>query len=280
MNNYYVYVYWRLDTNEPFYVGKGKEERWKDLRRKYNNHFINIINKYPTIVVIEKDNLTEEEAFYWEEEIIRQLVFEYGFSIDIRGCNSNDHYCHLVNKTWGGEGVSGYNPLENKTKEEIKEWKEKISEANRGRNHPNYGKNHSYETRNKIRTSLIGKHHTKESKEKMSVARKGEKNPNYGKHHSYETKNKISNANKGKYIGKNNPSARSVICLTTKRIFLTVKDASEYYKCNRVSISFCCKKKYKTAGKLLNGTPLIWRYINWEHDKKYRVKNRKLSNNK
>ena len=26
-NEYYVYIYWRLDTNEPFYVGKGKNNR-------------------------------------------------------------------------------------------------------------------------------------------------------------------------------------------------------------------------------------------------------------
>ena len=64
-NDYYVYIYWRLDTNEPLYVGKGKGRRWKRLNR--NKHFNRIINKYPVSVTIEKDNLTENEAFYWEE---------------------------------------------------------------------------------------------------------------------------------------------------------------------------------------------------------------------
>ena len=36
MNNYYVYIYWRLDTNEPFYVGKGKGDRWRYLTWKHN----------------------------------------------------------------------------------------------------------------------------------------------------------------------------------------------------------------------------------------------------
>ena len=31
MNKYYVYIYWRLDINEPFYIGKGKNNRWKVL---------------------------------------------------------------------------------------------------------------------------------------------------------------------------------------------------------------------------------------------------------
>ena len=82
MNDYYIYIYWRLDTNEPFYVGKGCKNRWRDFRKRSKN-FNNIINKFPFTVVIEKDNLTESEAFYWEEKIIEELVFEYGFSIDI-----------------------------------------------------------------------------------------------------------------------------------------------------------------------------------------------------
>ena len=31
-NKYYVYEWIRLDTNEPFYVGKGCDDRWKDLK--------------------------------------------------------------------------------------------------------------------------------------------------------------------------------------------------------------------------------------------------------
>ena len=33
-NNYYVYEWIRLDTNEPFYVGKGKGIRWKSFDRR------------------------------------------------------------------------------------------------------------------------------------------------------------------------------------------------------------------------------------------------------
>lgn len=30
MRDYYIYIYYRLDTNEPFYIGKGRKNRWKD----------------------------------------------------------------------------------------------------------------------------------------------------------------------------------------------------------------------------------------------------------
>lgn len=140
MNNYYVYIYWRLDTNEPFYIGKGHDNRWKDTRREYNKHFMNIINKHLIAVTIEMNNLTEEQAFYWEEKIIETLVFEYGFSIDIPNNRSNNHYRHLVNMTWGGEGASGHNPWENKTESEKDEIKKKIRMAS---------KNCSIETRKK-----------------------------------------------------------------------------------------------------------------------------------
>lgn len=296
-NDYYVYIYYRLDTNEPFYVGKGKGDRWKRLDREHNKHFMRIINKISIAVVIEKVNLTEDEAFYWEEEIIKQLVFEYGFSIDIPNNRSNDHYCHLVNKTWGGEGASGHNSWENMTKEEKNERSEKMS-----KNNPKYWKNkhHSEETKRKLSENNAryweGKHHTKETKKKISEANKGkligENNPNYNKPRSQEIKNKISKTKKesGIHKGKNNPmygkhgkdnkNSKSVICVTTKRIFYSIKEASKYYKCDGASIVHCCqgfrikkgkKVRVKSAGKLPDGTPLVWRKLVWNHNKIYRI---------
>ena len=43
-NKYYIYEWIRLDTNEPFYVGKGKGRRWNTLTRG-NNKYFNNINK-------------------------------------------------------------------------------------------------------------------------------------------------------------------------------------------------------------------------------------------
>lgn len=279
INDYYVYIYYRLDTNEPFYIGKGHGVRWKDFGRR-NEHFMNIVNTIPTIVVIEKDNLTENEAFYWEEEIIRRLVFEYGFSIEIKGCNSDNHYCHLTNQTWGGEGLS--RPLSDehkqllrnlrtgsklsketrkkmsKTQKEVQnrpEIKKRKSEASSGENNPMYGKNpYDYMSEE-----------TKENLRKIkSENSSGKKNPMYGKSHSEKTKRKISNTRKEKEIGKgkNNPNARKVICVTTGEIFDCMADASKHYDIKYSSyISACCRGEKKYAGKLPDGTLLVWMYL-------------------
>ena len=263
--SYYVYVYIRLDTNEPFYVGKGSKDRWNDLYQR-NKHFNNIVNSIPISVVIEKDNLTEKQAFYWEEKIINELVFDYGFSIDIPNNRSNNHYCHLVNQTWGGEGASGHNAFENKTEKEMfeisrkiskkvkgrvlsQETKQKLSELNTGENNPMYGKHHSEETRKKMSNAQKGKSKTEEHKRKMSESKKG--------------KNK----------GKDNLNARSVICITTHEIFETITAGAKKYNLkNPCSISECCRKRKKSAGKLSDGTKLVWKYLKWNHGMIYRVK--------
>ena len=112
----------------------------------------------------------------------------------------------------------------------------------------------------------------------------GEKHPMYGKHLPEEHRRKISKALKGKTIteetrqkfrevnrGKNNPKAHSTICITTGKIFFTLKEAAEYYNASRSSISLCCQGKKKSAGKLPDGTKLVWRYVNYKHNKTYRV---------
>ena len=310
MNNYYVYIYWRLDTNEPFYIGKGKGYRWNQLCNR-SEHFINIINKYPIVCEIIKDNLTEEQALGIECWIINELVFEYGFSIDIPNNRSNEKGYHLVNATWGGEGTSGHNPYDSKTKEEIEEWRRKNSEAHKGLQVGEkngmygkgylvsgeksywYGKHHTEESKIKLRIANLGKHLTDETKQKISENNhwkckkrpehsermKGKNNPMYEKnpwdYMSEETKKEKSKKMSERMSGKNSPRAKSVICLTTKRIFLTVKEGAKYYKIKGdANVSKCCKGELKSAGKLPNGTKLVWRYLVWNHNRKYYIKER------
>ena len=52
-----------------------------------------------------------------------------------------------------------------------------------------------------------------------------------------------------------------VVCLTTKEIFNSLRDASNKYNVGSPSISACCSDdKKKSAGKLPDGTKLIWMY--------------------
>ena len=83
----------------------------------------------------------------------------------------------------------------------------------------------------------------------------------YGKHHTEESKKKMSEVKKDKYIGKNNPRARSVICITTYKIFFTAKDGANFYNIRRESVKDCCGNRQKSAGKLSDGTKLIWMYL-------------------
>jgi hypothetical protein len=103
---YYVYTHIRLDTNEPFYVGKGKN------RRAYSFHPVHR-NKYWTKiylkcnknikVILEKENLTEEEALR-EEINITNKYLDLGYKL-----------CHICNP--GSKGSSGHTKSE-----EWKKW--------------------------------------------------------------------------------------------------------------------------------------------------------------
>ena len=85
---------------------------------------------------------------------------------------------------------------------------------------------------------------------------------------NYSVKLSRDKANK-KNSGKNNKNSKKVICITTKRIFDNASLGAKYYNINRRCITNCCNKSQKYAGKLKNGTKLVWRYIKWNHDRKY-----------
>ncbi len=166
-NKYYVYEWIRLDTNEPFYVGKGCGDRWRNLYRDYNPRFMNIINKVPVAVSILINNLTEKESFDFECYYIWLYKDIIGYDI----CNINE----------GGEGQS------------------LCGEANGF-----YGKHHSEETKKLLSEQHKGMTYSQETKNKLSAMRKGEGNamwgrrgelsPHWGKKYSEERKNNISKA--------------------------------------------------------------------------------------
>ena len=58
------------------------------------------------------------------------------------------------------------------------------------------------------------------------------------------------------------PRYRQVMCVTTGEVFNTIKDAVKKYKVHSTNISQCCRGNVKHTGKLPDGTPLEWRYIN------------------
>ena len=54
---------------------------------------------------------------------------------------------------------------------------------------------------------------------------------------------------------------RKVICITTNKVFNSIKEAGKYYGlCEGSNIGAACKGKRRTVGKLSDGTPLKWMY--------------------
>ena len=265
-NNYCVYIH--ISPNNKKYIGltcQKPEYRWHSDGSGYkgNNYFWNAINKYSwdnfKHIIVAK-GLTKEEAKWLEMKLIEEWD----------SVNPNKGYNILS----GGQTNEGKNnPMFEKYHTE--ETKEKMSENHwdcSGKNNPMFGKKHTEETKEKMSKVKSGKQLSEETKEKISKAKSGENNPMFGEHHTEETKQKISKNRKGKLVGKNHPNAESIICITTIKIFYTIKEGAEYYNLDNSSIVKCCKRKIKTCGKLKDGTPLVWRYLTWKHNKKYRIK--------
>ena len=136
---FYVYMYLREDGT-PYYIGKGSGKRaWDNSSRSF---------KRPTDesrIAIHTDNLTEDQAFSLEIE----LIAEYGRKDNGTGI--------LRNLTDGGEGHTG-------AKTDVH--KKKISDALRGRK----GTKHSEESRRKLSESLTGRRLSEEHKRKIGRA--------------------------------------------------------------------------------------------------------------
>lgn len=122
---YYVYVHYRNDNGQPFYVGVGKKPSvFRQPNREYLRayaktsrtlHWKNIVKKYGyTIEIIVENIPSVDEAFSKEKEMIAL----YGRIID-GGL--------LCNYTMGGEGAFGRVCSE--------ESKKRIGNANRGKKH-------------------------------------------------------------------------------------------------------------------------------------------------
>ena len=96
--------------------------------------------------------------------------------------------------------------------------------------------------------------------EANKISMKGKKT-HLGIKHTDETKNKISFKNKGKLAYSKNPKAKRVKCITTGEVFGCIKEAAEKYNVTPQCIRKCCRGEYKTSGKLVDGTRLVWEFL-------------------
>ena len=50
---YYVYAWYIKSTNEVFHVGKGKNNRYLDIKTHRNQYFINVVSKHKYLSTLE-----------------------------------------------------------------------------------------------------------------------------------------------------------------------------------------------------------------------------------
>ena len=199
-----VYQHRRLDTNDVFYIGIGKNIKRAYNTNKRNCFWKSIVAKTDFIVEILYDNIEWSEAVCWEEHYINNF-----------GRRNKNPKGTLCNLTDGGEGVPGYF-----TEDIKKEWSEKYSGSNNpmfgkyGSDHPAYG-SPGYWLGKKQPQKLIEKRIASsigQLRPKQSAALKGrftgDKNPMFGK--------KLPNHSK-RMKGINNPDWKGYIEVFDKK---------------------------------------------------------------
>lgn len=83
----------------------------------------------------------------------------------------------------------------------------------------------------------------------------------YNKSSKEDIQLKIDNANKPIKRTHENIILRKVLCITTSKKFESIVEANEFYNISQGSINKCCSGILKSAGKLEDGTRLVWRYL-------------------
>lgn len=229
---YYVYVYY--DGEVPIYVGKGKNNRYKEhlsrcfKKKRGSNPFYDKLRKilnsggFPKIEII-KEGMTEDEALRLE----REKEQEFGTILNKTGTLLNVAQCGNKNPVLVGEK----NPMFGKSI--FDEWEKKYDKNELEKKIKEYSLNMSI--------SLSGKTHTKETKEKQSKKRKEyfekiseeekerrSKNisNSFTKERREELRMKMIERNK-KSSGENSPRSRK--CIIEGNIYNSIKEVQEKY---------------------------------------------------
>lgn len=244
---YYVYQHIRMDTQSPFYIGKGKGDRAAS-RHSRNPHWRNIARKHGVSVEIVASGLDEELAFLAEVELIdkyRRLGRD------------------LCNMTEGGDGVR----LIGEAKEKFLQ-KARDPDVNRRRSASLSASWSDPETKERRRAALIAAYSRKDVLERVSeAATRNNSRP--------DVREKISASAKAYWstpgvkesrlapllAASKAVCARQVRCIEKDVVFPSVADAERWLqktsnpKASHSAIVNACK------GKLRSAYGYRWEYV-------------------
>lgn len=260
-------VYLHTSPSNKYYVGvtsRKPNDRWRNGKGySKNKYFYRAIQKYGWDNFeheVIASNITKEEACQFEITLIREL-------------KSNDYHFGYNISSGGEGGATGLygekNP--NYGHRWTDEMKQRMSKQRKGtmcgKDNPMYGKKQTEEHKRK-RAEYFKLHPyipTEETKKKTSetmkkvwsdeeyhkshsgknapcYGRTGDKHPMYGKR------------------GKDSPTSKIVVCLTTNNAYYSASEASRITGANLSKLCMCCRNERKTCGKLEDGTRLRWQY--------------------
>lgn len=239
---FYVYLLIDPRNKQPFYVGKGHGNRYKEHFRNSSLIIEKSSNKEKIKRILEIKNLdllpdvkfeyfcqNEEEAFDVENFLINNIgtVKEgtgpllnqlTGESSKVGRCVTNKETLKLMSLIFSGENNPCYGKI--------------------GKEHPAFGIKHSKESV-KIRCEKL-KENLKQN------PRLGNKNSNFGNKWNEEQKIKQSNKIKGKYIGVNNPRAKKFLLISPEnKEFIVIGGLRNFCKENNICAKIIWEKLRK-----------------------------------
>ena len=195
---YYVYAWYIKSTNEIFHVGKGKNNRCYDIKNHRNKYFINTYNvhKDDCDVKILYDNLTEQEAFALEKELIEyyKSIGQCKTNLHEGGCGGNTGNYETV-----GQKVSEYRKTHDLTESQrmvIKAMNEKVRGTHQTEEHR---QNESIAAKKSWENKQSDSNQKRLANLKKFAFQKGQQSLNAGK--------KLSDSTIAKML-KNNPNTK------------------------------------------------------------------------